>query len=89
MSAPPADEVGGGFTPRVLGRVSITRSVHAVGMFVSDDHKTFARGVIALDARVIVIAELVVRGVEEPLEHYKVRYTREVPLGVAMRGRGR
>jgi hypothetical protein len=35
---------------RILGHVSVTRSVRTVVMFVDDDHKALARGVIAPDA---------------------------------------
>jgi hypothetical protein len=51
-------------------------------MFVDGDYKTLAHGVVASGTRVIVVAEPLVCGVEEPLEHHRVWYTREVPLGI-------
>jgi hypothetical protein len=70
--------------PRVLGRVSVTRSIRAVSVLVDDDHEALAREVIASDARVIGAAIPVVCGVEEPLEHHGVRYTEEIPISVAV-----
>jgi hypothetical protein len=37
-------------------------------VFIDNDDKTLVRGVIAPDAGVVTADELVVRGVEEPLE---------------------
>jgi hypothetical protein len=45
-------------------------------------------GVIATGAGGVGAAEPVVCGVKKPLEHHWVRYTREVPLRVPVRGRG-
>jgi hypothetical protein len=70
--------------PRVLGCVSVVRSIRAAGVFVDDNDKTLTRGVIAPNAGVIGTAEPVVRGVEESMEHHGVWYTGEVPLGVAV-----
>jgi hypothetical protein len=46
-------------------------------MFVDDDHEALACGVVASDTRVVGAAQPVVCGVEEPLEHHRVWYTRE------------
>jgi hypothetical protein len=79
---PPAGrEVGSAPGP---GSISITRSVRVVGVFIDDDHKALARGVIAPDAGVIGTAEPVIRGVEESLEHHGVRYAGEFPLGITL-----
>jgi hypothetical protein len=46
------------------------------------------RGVIAPGAGVIGVAEPVVRGVEELLEHHRIWHAGEVPLRVPVRGGG-
>jgi hypothetical protein len=51
-------------------------------MFISDDHEALVCRIIASDAGVVGVAELVVCSVEESLEHHLVRYAGEVPLGI-------
>jgi hypothetical protein len=54
---------GGGFS------VASPCRVRAVGLVVDNHHKALTRGVVASSARVVGVAEPVVRGVEELLEH--------------------
>jgi hypothetical protein len=52
---------------------------------VVDDHdEALKRGVVAPGTGVVGVAELVVCGIEEPLEHHRVRHAGEVPLRVPM-----
>jgi hypothetical protein len=39
-------------------------------MVIGNNHEALARWVVASDAGVVGVVELVVRGVEEPLEHH-------------------
>jgi hypothetical protein len=76
---------------RVLGGFSVASPCHvrAIGLVVDDHHEALMRGVVASGVEVIGVAEPVVRGVEEPLEHYRVWHAGEVPLRAPMRGGGR
>jgi hypothetical protein len=51
-------------------------------MLISDDHEALTCRIIASDAGVVRAVEPVVCGVKEPLEHHRVRYAGEVPLGI-------
>jgi hypothetical protein len=51
-------------------------------VFIGDDHEALACWVVASDAGVVRATEPVVCGVEEVLEHYRVRHLGEVPLGI-------
>jgi hypothetical protein len=53
-------------------------------MFIDDDHEALVCRIVASDDGVIGAAEPVVCGVEEPLEHHRVRHAGEVPLGIPM-----
>jgi hypothetical protein len=98
MSAPLVGEVGGALAPgsearSLLGPVglSVARSCQgcAVDVVTDGDHEAISCGVMTAGARGVRVAEPVVRGVEEMLEHHWVRHTREVPLHVPTRGGGR
>jgi hypothetical protein len=97
MSAPLASEVGGALGPGFRGMLvpgfwgaSVTSSLHAraVDQVANGDHEALARGVVAPGAGVVGAIKLVIRGVEEPLEHHWVWHAEEVPLSVPMRGGG-
>jgi hypothetical protein len=98
MLVPPIGDVGGALSPGFRGvlasgsrgGLSVARSCRAcaVDLVTDGDHEAAPCGVIATDARGVEVAELVVRGVEEPLEHHWVWYAGEVPLCVPMRGGG-
>jgi hypothetical protein len=62
--------------------VASFRRVRGVCLVVGDHDEALPRGVVAPDAGVVGVAEPVVRGVEEPLEHHRVQYAVEVPLRV-------
>jgi hypothetical protein len=62
--------------------------IRAICLVVDNHHKALTRGVIAPGAGVIGVAEPVVRGVEEPLEHHQIRHAGEVSLRVPVRGGG-
>jgi hypothetical protein len=95
MSAPCAGEVGGALGPGFCGTlapgfrgafsVASPRHVRVVRLVVDDHHEALTRGVVAPGAGVVGVAELVVDGVEEPLEHHRVRHAGEVPLRIPMR----
>jgi hypothetical protein len=94
MSAPLAGEVGARSAPgpgviRFLGlggfSVASPRHVRSVRLVVDDHHEALTRGVVAPGAGVVGVAERVVRDVEEPLEHHRVRHAGEVPFCVPMR----
>jgi hypothetical protein len=72
---------------RVEGDLHVTSScrVRGIRLVVGDHDKALPRGVVAPGAGVIGVAEPVVRGVKEPLEHRRVRYAGEVPLRVPVR----
>jgi hypothetical protein len=55
-----------------LGGFSIASPHHvrAVGLVVDDHHEALTCGVVTSNAGVVRVVEPVVRGVEEPLEHY-------------------
>jgi hypothetical protein len=58
------------------------RRVRGVCLVVGDHDEALPRGVVAPDVGVVGVAEPVVRGVEEPLEHHRFQYAVEVPLRV-------
>jgi hypothetical protein len=62
--------------------------VRAVRLVIDNHHEALTRGVVAPNAGVVGVAEPVVCGVEEPLEHHQIRHAREVPLRVPVRGGG-
>jgi hypothetical protein len=64
--------------------VASPRRVRAVRLVVNDHHKALTRGVVAPGAGVVGVSEPVVRDIEEPLEHHRVRHAGEVPLRVPM-----
>jgi hypothetical protein len=74
MSAPLSGEGGGALGPAAMHgpvpRAGGTCRVGGVCWVVGDHDAAFPRGVVAPDAGVVGVAELVVRGVEEPLEHH-------------------
>jgi hypothetical protein len=53
-------------------------------MFIDDDHVALACRIIASDAGIVGVAEPVVCGVEEPLEHHRIGYVGEVSLGISV-----
>jgi hypothetical protein len=53
-------------------------------VFIGDDHEALVCWVVACDAGVVEATELVVRDIEETLEHHRVWQAREVPLGIAV-----
>jgi hypothetical protein len=96
MSVPPTGEVGARSALGSGARSSLgpgdfplagPRSACVVHRDADGDHEALARGIVATGAGGVGVAEPVVRGVEEPLEHHRVWYTREVPLCVPVRGR--
>jgi hypothetical protein len=56
--------------------------VRAIRLVVDDHLEALTRGVVAPGAGVVRVAELVVCGVEEPLEHHRIQHAGEVPLRV-------
>jgi hypothetical protein len=77
-------------SPQSRGNLSVAGAWYVGGIcwVVGNDDAALPRGVVAPSAGVVVVAEPVVRGVEEPPEHYWVRHTGEVPLRISMRGGG-
>jgi hypothetical protein len=63
---------GGCARPRVLGCIPVAGlcRIRAVGMVIDDNHEVLVRWVVASDAGAVGGTELVVRSVEEPLEHH-------------------
>jgi hypothetical protein len=62
--------------------------VRPVDQVANADHEALACGIVAFDAGGVGVAESVVRGVEEPLEHHRVWHAGEIPFRVPVRGRG-
>jgi hypothetical protein len=97
MSAPLAGEVGARLAPS-LGVVQFPGSggllcrqphcIRAVRLVVNDHNEALMRGVVAPGTGVVGVAEPVVRGVEEPLEHHRVRHAGEVQPRVPVRSGG-
>jgi hypothetical protein len=73
-----------------LGGFSVggSRRVRAVSLVVDDHYEALTCQVVASYAGVVGAAELVVRYVEQLLEHHWVRYVRKVPLHVPVQGCG-
>jgi hypothetical protein len=64
------------------------RRARGVRLVVGEHDEALPRGVVALGARVVGVAEPVVRGIEEPLDHHWLRHAGEVPLRVPVRSGG-
>jgi hypothetical protein len=75
---------------RAGGNLSVARfcRVHGVCLVVGEYDEALPRGIVASGAGVVGVAKPVVRGVEEPPEHYWVRHTGEIPLRGLVRGGG-
>jgi hypothetical protein len=75
---------------RVEGDLSVASfcRIRDVCPVVGHHDEALSRGVIAPDAEVVGVTEPVVRGIEEPLEHHRVRHAGEVPLRVPVRNGG-
>jgi hypothetical protein len=89
MSAPSAVRGEGAWpcgqarsSPQSRRNLSVAGAYHVGGVcwVVGNDDAALPHGIVAPSAA----AEPVVRGVEEPLEHYWVRHTGEVPLRISM-----
>jgi hypothetical protein len=76
--------------PQPWGNLSVVGlyCVCGIRLIVSDHDAALLCGVVAPGAGVIGVAEPVVRGVEEPLEHHWVGDTGKVPLRVSVRSGG-
>jgi hypothetical protein len=73
------------------GNLSVTgfHRVRGVRLVVGEHDQALPRGVVAPGTGVVRVAELVVRGVEEPSEHHRVWHAGELPLRVPLRSGGR